>query len=359
MRILVTGGAGFIGSAVVRYLMQQTDAQVLVVDKLTYAGHLSSIQSWLSSPRCQFSQSDITQADVMQALFSQFQPTAVLHLAAESHVDRSIDTPLHFVQGNVVGTAVLLEATRHYWQQLAPAQQQDFRFLHVSTDEVFGCVAHSSESSREDAMYAPRSPYAATKASSDHLVRAWHHTYGLPVLLTHCANNYGPYQFPEKLIPLMILNALHGRALPIYGNGLQVRDWLHVDDHAQALVHVLRHGRCGESYNISACEPQTNLAIVRAICTLLEELAPNKPAGVQSYQELIRFVVDRPGHDLRYAIDASKMNRELAWQAQHRFAEGLRTTVLWYLQNPQWWQCWFQQGDALMRRGIASQQSSP
>ena len=333
MRILITGGAGFIGSALVRHLIEHTRHQVLNLDKLTYAGNLQSLTSIAQNPRYQFVQADIADGERVSQVLAEFQPEAIMHLAAESHVDRSIDGPAAFIQTNIVGTYALLEATRAYWLQLDETRKQAFRFHHISTDEVYGDLHGVDELFSETTPYAPSSPYSASKAASDHLVRAWHRTYGLPVLLTNCSNNYGPYHFPEKLIPLVILNALEGKPLPVYGNGQQVRDWLYVEDHARALLKVLSEGRVGETYNIGGHNEQKNLDVVRGICELLDELAPRQ-AG--SYKELIAFVPDRPGHDLRYAIDAGKIQRELGWTPEETFASGLRKTVRWYLDNLDW-----------------------
>ncbi|WPC05488.1 dTDP-glucose 4,6-dehydratase [Pseudomonas benzenivorans] len=334
MRILVTGGAGFIGSALIRHLLNETEHQLLNLDKLTYAGNLESLAGVADNPRYQFLQADIgDQPKVAQAL-AEFQPEAIMHLAAESHVDRSIDGPAAFIQTNIVGTYSLLEATRAYWSALPAARKQAFRFHHISTDEVYGDLHGVDDLFSETTPYAPSSPYSASKAASDHLVRAWHRTYGLPVLLTNCSNNYGPYHFPEKLIPLVILNALDGKPLPVYGNGQQVRDWLYVEDHARALLKVVSEGRVGETYNIGGHNEQQNLHVVESICALLDELTPRRPGG--SYRELISFVADRPGHDQRYAIDASKIERELGWKPEETFASGLRKTVRWYLDNLDW-----------------------
>lgn len=338
MRIIVTGGAGFIGSAVVRHLIKNTPHEVANLDKLTYAGNLESLTLVADSPRYRFYQVDICDASALDAIFAQFQPTAVMHLAAESHVDRSIDGPADFIQTNIVGTYTLLEAARRYWNGLAPEAKAAFRFHHISTDEVYGDLEGTDELFTETTPYAPSSPYSASKASSDHLVRAWQRTYGLPVLVTNCSNNYGPYHFPEKLIPHMILNALAGKPLPVYGNGSQIRDWLYVEDHARALVEVVTCGQVGETYNIGGHNEKRNLEVVQILCDLLEELAPNKPAGVERYRDLITFVKDRPGHDLRYAIDASKIQRELGWVPQETFESGIRKTVQWYLDNREWWQ---------------------
>ncbi|MGH8352944.1 MAG: dTDP-glucose 4,6-dehydratase [Pseudomonas sp.] len=336
MRILVTGGAGFIGSALIRHLVQHTEHEVLNLDKLTYAGNLESLAAVADSPRYRFLQADIGDQPRVDAALQGFQPDAIMHLAAESHVDRSIDGPAAFIQTNIVGTYALLEAARAYWSDLPAPRKQAFRFHHISTDEVYGDLHGVDELFTETTPYAPSSPYAASKAASDHLVRAWQRTYGLPVLLTNCSNNYGPYHFPEKLIPLVILNALEGKPLPVYGDGSQVRDWLFVEDHARALLKVVTEGQVGETYNIGGHNEQKNIDVVRAICTLLEELAPHKPAGIGRYEELIRFVKDRPGHDLRYAIDAGKIERELGWLPQESFASGLRKTVRWYLDNLDW-----------------------
>lgn len=337
MRILVTGGAGFIGSALIRHLIQHTSHTVLNLDKLTYAGNTESLASAAASPRYSFSRTDICDTESLARQIQLFQPDAVMHLAAESHVDRSIDGPADFIHTNIVGTYTLLEACRRYWSGLEPARRDAFRFHHVSTDEVYGDLDGAADLFTESTPYAPSSPYSASKASSDHLVRAWHRTYGLPVLVSNCSNNYGPYHFPEKLIPHMILNALQGRPLPVYGKGDQVRDWLYVEDHARALVELVTRGRIGETYNIGGHNEQRNLDVVRSICAILEELAPIKPAGVGHYADLITFVADRPGHDRRYAIDAGKMARELGWRPLETFESGLRKTVQWYLDNTQWW----------------------
>ncbi|MGP0174577.1 dTDP-glucose 4,6-dehydratase [Pseudomonas sp. NCHU5208] len=336
MRILITGGAGFIGSALVRHLIQDTEHEVLNLDKLTYAGNLESLLQVADDPRYRFVQADIADSAVVAQTLAEFQPEAIMHLAAESHVDRSIDGPAAFIQTNIVGTYALLESTRAYWQGLDDERKAAFRFHHISTDEVYGDLHGADDLFTETTPYAPSSPYSASKAASDHLVRAWQRTYGLPVLITNCSNNYGPYHFPEKLIPLMILNALAGKPLPVYGNGQQVRDWLYVEDHARALLRVVSAGKVGETYNIGGHNEQKNLDVVKAICALLEELAPEKPAGVSRYEELITYVKDRPGHDLRYAIDASKIERELGWVPQETFASGLRKTVHWYLHNLDW-----------------------
>lgn len=338
MRILVTGGAGFIGSALIRHLIETTAHDVLNLDKLTYAGNLESLSSIATNTRYEFVQADIADRAKVDAVLERFAPHAIMHLAAESHVDRSIDGPAAFIETNIVGTYSLLEAARAYWAKLPAAEREAFRFHHVSTDEVYGDLHGVDDLFTETTPYAPSSPYSASKAASDHLVRAWHRTYGLPVLLSNCSNNYGPFQFPEKLIPLTILNALAGRPLPVYGNGLQVRDWLFVEDHARALLQVLCAGQVGETYNIGGHNEQKNIDVVRSICALLEELAPDHPAGVNHYADLISFVQDRPGHDQRYAIDASKIQRELGWTPAETFQSGLRKTVQWYLDNSEWCQ---------------------
>ncbi|WP_312830129.1 dTDP-glucose 4,6-dehydratase [Pantoea anthophila] len=334
-RFLITGGAGFIGSALVRFLIAETDHQVVVVDKLSYAGNLASLASVADSPRFHFEQVDICDRPVLDQVFARYQPDCVMHLAAESHVDRSIDGPVAFIETNIVGTYQLLEAARFYWQKLDDARKNAFLFHHISTDEVFGDLHDSQAYFTETTPYAPSSPYAASKASSDHLVRAWLRTYGLPALVTNCSNNYGPCHFPEKLIPLTIINALAGKPLPVYGNGQQIRDWLYVEDHARALYQVVSQGKPGETYNIGG----RNIEVVETICSLLEELAAErKPAGLAHFRDLITYVTDRPGHDLRYAIDASKIAHELGWKPQETFESGMRKTVAWYLANSSWWQ---------------------
>ena len=351
MKILITGGAGFIGSAVVRHIIQNTNNHVLNVDKLTYAGNLESLASVQNHERCTFSQTDICDRVALDQLFENFKPDAVMHLAAESHVDRSISGPADFIETNIIGTYQLLEATRQYWNSLVEPQKLAFRFHHISTDEVYGNLEGTEDLFLETTPYAPSSPYSASKASSDHLVRAWHRTYGLPVVVTNCSNNYGPYHFPEKLIPLIIQNALAGKPLPVYGNGHQIRDWLFVEDHARALYKVVTEAEVGETYNIGGHNEQKNIDVVKAICELLEELAPNKPQGINHYRDLITYVTDRPGHDLRYAIDASKIKKDLGWVPQETFETGLRKTVEWYLNNQEWvehiqsgeYQNWIQQ----------------
>jgi dTDP-glucose 4,6-dehydratase len=338
LEILVTGGAGFIGSAVVRHLIEDTDHNVVNVDKLTYAGNLESLATVCDSNRYIFVQLDICNFSEMKAVFERYRPDAVMHLAAESHVDRSIDGPGDFIHTNLVGTYTLLEVTRHYWLGLDAQSRAAFRFHHISTDEVYGDLEKDQDFFQEDTPYAPSSPYSASKAGSDHLVRAWGRTYGLPVIVSNCSNNYGPYHFPEKLIPLTILNAIRGKPLPVYGEGTQVRDWLFVEDHARALVKVVTEGAVGETYNIGGHNEKQNIEVVRAVCGLLDELRPSSHDGIIKYEQLITFVRDRPGHDVRYAIDASKIKRELGWVPQETFESGLRKTVEWYLANEDWWQ---------------------
>lgn len=334
MKILITGGAGFIGSAVIRHIILSTNNQVLNIDKLTYAGNLESLKEIDQHSNYQFKQIDICDTEQITKAIEAFQPDAIMHLAAESHVDRSIDGPAAFIQTNIVGTYTLLEAARKYWMSLNVEAQQNFRFHHISTDEVYGDLESTTDLFTETTSYAPSSPYSASKASSDHLVRAWHRTYGLPVIVTNCSNNYGPYHFPEKLIPLVILNALDAKPLPVYGNGQQIRDWLYVEDHARALYKVVTEGVVGETYNLGGHNEKQNIEVVKIICKILDELKPQ--ANGQAYESLITFVKDRPGHDLRYAIDATKIQNELSWTPIETFETGIRKTVEWYLNNLDW-----------------------
>lgn len=334
MNIIVTGGAGFIGSAVIRHIIKNTDNQVLNIDKLTYAGNLESLIDVEDNSRYSFKQIDICDALSIEKAFNDFQPDLIMHLAAESHVDRSIDGPAEFINTNIVGTYTLLEAARKYWQSIDDSKKSTFRFHHISTDEVYGDLEGTTDLFTETTPYAPSSPYSASKASSDHLVRAWYRTYGLPVVITNCSNNYGPYHFPEKLIPLVILNALDGKPLPIYGKGDQIRDWLYVEDHARALYKVVTEGAIGETYNIGGHNEKQNIEVVRTICAILDELKPQ--SNGQPYESLITFVTDRPGHDVRYAIDATKIKNDLGWTPEETFDTGIRKTVEWYLNNLEW-----------------------
>ncbi|WP_152557197.1 dTDP-glucose 4,6-dehydratase, partial [Photobacterium sanctipauli] len=327
----------FIGSAVIRHIIRNTKDTVINVDKLTYAGNLESLSDVDFDERYNFELVDICDRNELDRIFTKYQPDAVMHLAAESHVDRSIDGPAAFIETNVVGTYNLLEASRMYWNTLTGDEKAGFRFHHISTDEVYGDLEDTDDLFKENTAYAPSSPYSASKASSDHLVRAWLRTYGIPTIITNCSNNYGPYHFPEKLIPLVILNALDGKALPVYGDGMQIRDWLFVEDHARALYTVVTKGKIGETYNIGGHNEKTNIEVVRTICNLLEELVPTKPIGVTNYQDLITYVTDRPGHDVRYAIDATKIANELGWIPEETFDSGIRRTVEWYLDNKKWW----------------------
>ena len=339
MKIIVTGGAGFIGSAVIRHIINNTQDEVVNLDKLTYAGNLESLTSVSDNSRYSFEQVDICNKAELERVFHQYQPDAVMHLAAESHVDRSIDGPAAFIETNIVGTYTMLEVAKQYWRNLADtAKKANFRFHHISTDEVYGDLEGPEDLFKETTPYAPSSPYSASKASSDHLVRAWRRTYGLPTVITNCSNNYGPFHFPEKLIPLVILNALEGKPLPVYGKGNQIRDWLFVEDHARALYKVVTEGRIGETYNIGGHNEKQNIDVVNTICDLLDEFRPLPTAdlNISSHKELITFVQDRPGHDLRYAIDASKIKQDLGWEPIETFESGIRKTVLWYLENLNW-----------------------
>ena len=338
MKILITGGAGFIGSALIRYIINNTDHHVVNIDKLTYASNLDSLNSIESNKNYFFERIDICDESAVRNVFSNYQPDIIMHLAAESHVDRSIEGPADFINTNIMGTFNLLDIAKSYYEGLDNSKKKNFRFHHVSTDEVYGDLKDLNSYFLENTPYNPSSPYSASKAASDHLVRAWGRTYNLPIVVTNCSNNYGPYHFPEKLIPHMILNAIHGKSLPIYGDGSQVRDWLYVDDHVRALYEVAIRGKLGDTYNIGGNNEMTNLDVVKTICHFLDELVPKKPNSLESFSELITFVKDRPGHDLRYAIDASKIRDELGWQPRESFETGLRKTVLWFLNNQAWWQ---------------------
>ncbi len=334
--ILITGGAGFIGSALIRYIISNTENTVINIDKLTYAGNLDSLKSVETNVRYIFKQVDICDSKQIRNIFDKYQPDLVMHLAAESHVDRSIDTPAEFIKTNIFGTYVLLEETRSYLSNLGSNKMKKFRFHHISTDEVYGDLEHEDKLFTETTSYAPSSPYSASKASSDHLVRAWQRTYKLPTIITNCSNNYGPYQFPEKLIPTIILNSIEGKKIPVYGTGKQIRDWLFVDDHARALLDVAFNGNIGETYNIGGHNELQNIEVVKIICSILDELSPCKLKNISKYEELITFVDDRPGHDTRYAIDASKIEKDLGWTPNENFSSGIKKTVEWYLQNIEW-----------------------
>ena len=338
LKFLVTGGAGFIGSAVIRHLINDLGHEVVNLDSLTYAGNLESLIEVEDSANYQFEKVDICDSVNVERVFKAHQPDRVMHLAAESHVDRSIDGPAEFIQTNIVGTYVMLDVARQYWSKLPEQKKSGFRFHHISTDEVYGDLEGTDDLFLETTSYAPSSPYSASKASSDHLVRAWNRTYGFPIVITNCSNNYGPYQFPEKLIPLIILNAISGKALPIYGKGNQIRDWLHVEDHARALVKVVLEGKDGETYNIGGHNEKTNLEVVKTLCRILDEKVPNHPGGIKRYEDLITYVKDRPGHDVRYAIDATKIDKELGWRPDETFETGIKKTVEWYLGNKSWWE---------------------
>jgi dTDP-glucose 4,6-dehydratase len=333
MKFMITGGAGFIGSALIRHVIKHSDHSVINVDKLTYAGNLDALNSIDSHPRYKFEQEDICDAINIKRVLEENQPDILIHLAAESHVDRSISAPGDFIRTNIIGTYNLLEEARLYWDGLNGDKKDSFRFHHVSTDEVYGDLDNTKDLFTENTSYAPSSPYSASKASSDHLVRAWHRTFNLPILITNCSNNYGPFQFPEKLIPHIILNALKGKHLPIYGNGKQIRDWLYVDDHVKALLKVALFGKVGETYNIGGHNEMQNIDVVKIICSILDELAPSRLDGITKYQELIMHIDDRAGHDLRYAIDASKIANDLHWVPNESFQSGIRKTVEWYLEN--------------------------
>lgn len=351
---LITGGAGFIGSAVIRELISSTNFNVVNLDKLTYAGNLESLKKIHHTQRYSFVRADICDKQLLNSIFNKYNPDVVMNLAAETHVDRSIDGPDEFIKTNIMGTYTLLEVSRLYWQSAQENKKNQFRFHHVSTDEVYGDLKGAKDLFLETTPYMPSSPYSASKASSDHLVRAWHRTYGLPIIITNCSNNYGPYQFPEKLIPHMIINAVSGKALPIYGDGFQIRDWLHVEDHARALIKVALESQIGESFNIGGHNEIKNIDVVKKICVVLEELKPNKPDGINKYEDLITHVKDRPGHDRRYAIDPTKIQKDLGWVPEETFDTGLRKTIEWYLSNQPWWSQLFNDNYQMNRLGMGN-----
>tara|TARA_A100001015_G_scaffold308940_1_gene407437 strand:+ start:1379 stop:2452 length:1074 start_codon:yes stop_codon:yes gene_type:complete len=335
-KILITGGCGFIGSFLVKHIIKKTKHRLVNIDKLTYAGNLESLASIKHNNKYSFKKIDICNSSKIKKIFIEYKPDIVMHLAAETHVDRSIDNSLKFIQTNILGTYTMIEEARKYWSKLTGHKKTNFRFHHVTTDEVYGDLSRNSSAFTENTPYAPSSPYSASKASSDHLVRAWHRTFNLPILITNCSNNYGPYQFPEKLIPLIILNAIQGKKLPVYGNGKQIRDWLYVEDHARALLHVALNGKVGESYNIGGQSELKNVEVVRMICKILDELKPSKFKNIKNYEQLISYVEDRPGHDKRYAIDISKIKKNLKWKPEETFVTGIKKTVIWYLDNIKW-----------------------
>lgn len=352
MKFLVTGGAGFIGSALIRYLIEETEHSVVNVDKLTYAGNLNSLLSISDNPRYRFEKIDICEKEKIENLIFDYKPDVIMHLAAESHVDRSIDGPDVFINTNIIGTYQLLQASLKYWKEFKKSTEEHFIFHHISTDEVFGDLEHPEDFFTEETPYSPSSPYSATKAASDHLVRAWYRTYGLPTIVTNCSNNYGPFHFPEKLIPLTILSAIKGNKIPIYGTGEQIRDWLFVEDHAKALYMVVKYGTIGSTYNIGGHNEKTNIEVVETICNILEDLGIDKPNNIKNFKDLITFVDERPGHDKRYAIDASKMKNEIGWEPEENFSSGIKKTVLWYLNNPTWWQDILNEKYNLQRLGL-------
>ena len=350
MRLLITGGAGFIGSTLIRHLINDLNYSIINLDKLTYAGNLDSLGDIIYSPNYFFEKVDICNYQEVKKVFENYNPDKIMHLAAESHVDRSIDGPSEFIQTNIVGTYNLLEISKEYWLSLTGEKKNNFRFHHISSDEVYGDLTDMNKKFTEDTAYLPSSPYSASKAGSDHLVRAWNRTYGLPVVISNSSNNYGPYQFPEKLMPLIILNAIEGKKLPVYGKGDQIRDWLYVEDHAQALVKILFDGADGETYNLGGCNEMQNIEVVKKICEVLDELVPKKPLGIKKYEELMSYVKDRPGHDKRYAIDNTKIQKNLGWKPKQTFESGIRKTVEWYLNNQVW--CERVQGGSYQRERL-------